>query len=85
MGPIKPWVNRHWILADVYWDYAKRTPYYEEISGSDPTETMAFKFKMEQRIVILFLRKFRIGSRGFNFIQNAAWYYSKIAGRFTVL
>lgn len=85
VGPIKPWVNRYWVHADEYWKYEERTPYYDQVKDIDPTVTMRKKFKFEQRVAIWFCKNFGTETRRFRIVQKAAWFYSKIAGRFTVL
>ena len=85
MGSVKPWVNTYWPKADVFWEYAKKTSYYQEILDTDVFKGRKATENLGQKFTIWLCKNFDGDSRTFRFIQGAAWFAMKVFGKFSVL
>ena len=73
VGAQKPWINKYWPKADIFWDFASRTPYYEEIVNTDHFKNKKASQKLMGKMIIWFSKKFSSNSKIFRAIEKIAW------------
>lgn len=80
-GAIKPWKNPEIEMADIWWKYARLTPFYEEIlKSSNQTENKQFAEYPSQKVVVrlfnfipLFKKKSSVNKVKYYFLGLPFW------------
>jgi len=72
VGAQKPWINRHWPKADIFWDYAERTPYYDELLSMDHFKGKTGK-KLEYKFMVMLVKNLESGSKVFEKLERIFW------------